>query len=249
MKMKKVICKQCECEFEKEKNKVNESIKREWSFFCSKECLSENRKRRKKIKCKNCGKEVIRTFADIKKSKTNNFFCNRSCSATYNGEKHPKRKKVYNENRFKYCIFCKKELVKTQKKYCNNTCRNNHEYEKFLKKWFDGADDGCRGKNKENKSTYIERYLREKYGNKCQKCGWNEINEYTGKVPLDVHHINGDWKNNKEENLELICLNCHSLTINYRNGEGGQREGRPGKREFYKKHGSSRGVKMVDKPE
>ena len=52
----------------------------------------------------------------------------------------------------------------------------------------------------------------EKYNNKCQICGWGEENPTTHKIPLQIHHIDGDCTNNKEENLQLLCPNCHSLT-------------------------------------
>ncbi len=42
-------------------------------------------------------------------------------------------------------------------------------------------------------------------------------NPVTGKVPLEIDHIDGDSENNKEENLRLICPNCHSLTPSFRN--------------------------------
>ena len=29
-----------------------------------------------------------------------------------------------------------------------------------------------------------------------------------------MHHIDGDCTNNKIENLQLLCPNCHSLTSN-----------------------------------
>jgi predicted HNH restriction endonuclease len=37
----------------------------------------------------------------------------------------------------------------------------------------------------------------------------------TGNIPLQIHHIDGDATNNKEENLQLLCPNCHTLTENY----------------------------------
>ena len=43
------------------------------------------------------------------------------------------------------------------------------------------------------------------------------MNEYTYLVPLQIHHIDGDCLNNIEDNLELLCPNCHSLTENYGN--------------------------------
>lgn len=57
--------------------------------------------------------------------------------------------------------------------------------------------------------------MHEKYSDKCQKCGWHEVNPFTNKIPLQVHHINGDALDNREENLQLLCPNCHSLTDNY----------------------------------
>ena len=46
-------------------------------------------------------------------------------------------------------------------------------------------------------------------------CGWAEINLITGTVPLVADHIDGNLRNNKENNLRLICPNCDSLTTTY----------------------------------
>lgn len=37
-----------------------------------------------------------------------------------------------------------------------------------------------------------------------------------GPIPLELHHIDGDRKNNQMSNLKLLCPNCHTLTGNYR---------------------------------
>ena len=65
-------------------------------------------------------------------------------------------------------------------------------------------------------SSYIKTYLFEKYNYKCARCGWGEINKYTNKIPLEIEHIDGNYKNNNEENLILLCPNCHSLTSTYK---------------------------------
>lgn len=41
----------------------------------------------------------------------------------------------------------------------------------------------------------------DKYSCKCQLCGWGKVNTYTEKIPLEIHHIDGNYRNNKEENL------------------------------------------------
>lgn len=45
--------------------------------------------------------------------------------------------------------------------------------------------------------------------------------QYTGTLPLEVEHIDGDATNNSEENLTLLCPNCHSLTRTYRGANKG----------------------------
>ena len=65
-------------------------------------------------------------------------------------------------------------------------------------------------------SNHIVRYMFQKYNCKCAQCGWGEINPTTHRIPLEVHHIDGDYTNNAENNLILLCPNCHSLTNTYK---------------------------------
>lgn len=138
------------------------------------------------------------------------------------GIKLPQRRKVNPSETFNkgtgkkyYCLNCGKEIkeISHSPKYCSHECANEHKYKEWIKRWKNGEESGCKGKT--NTSNYIKKYLFKKYNSSCQICGWNKINEYTGNVPLQIHHIDGDCLNNKEENLQLLCPNCHSLTENY----------------------------------
>ena len=39
-----------------------------------------------------------------------------------------------------------------------------------------------------------------------------EINPYTRTIPLEIHHKDGNYLHSVEDNLMLLCPNCHSLT-------------------------------------
>ncbi|MDK2949316.1 MAG: hypothetical protein PWQ56_481 [Patescibacteria group bacterium] len=49
----------------------------------------------------------------------------------------------------------------------------------------------------------------------CEECGWSK-KSIDGRLPLELHHIDGDSSNNCLDNLLLLCPNCHSLKLNYR---------------------------------
>ncbi len=50
---------------------------------------------------------------------------------------------------------------------------------------------------------------------KCELCGWSE-KALDGRIPLELDHINGDSKDNRLQNLRILCPNCHSLQPTHR---------------------------------
>jgi DNA invertase Pin-like site-specific DNA recombinase len=59
--------------------------------------------------------------------------------------------------------------------------------------------------------------------NRCEQCG---ISEWQGEpLNMQLHHMNGDGRDNRLENLRLLCANCHSQTDTY-GGRNGHRRPR-----------------------
>lgn len=79
--------------------------------------------------------------------------------------------------------------------------KNNFDYSRFRKGNNIGRGDAV------NALVFLR-------GHQCENCKnqlWQDI-----KIPLEVHHIDGDNQNNELNNLRLLCPNCHALTKNWR---------------------------------
>lgn len=56
-----------------------------------------------------------------------------------------------------------------------------------------------------------------KEGVKEQKCECCGLTEWLGKpLQLELHHVNGNNIDNRIENLQILCPNCHAQTEHYR---------------------------------
>ncbi len=72
-----------------------------------------------------------------------------------------------------------------------------------------------------NANHLRERLLRE--GIKQRKCECCGLTEWQGQpIALELHHINAIRDDQRLENLQLLCPNCHALTTNYRGKNKGK---------------------------
>ena len=123
------------------------------------------------------------------------------------------------------CRFCDEETLRPGYIYCSNKCQQSWQYDEYIKRWQRGEEHGLQKMGVV--SRHVKRYLREKFDNKCCLCSWAKVNPKTGIVPLVADHVDGNWQNNTESNLRLICPNCDSLQPTYAAlNKGNGRKGR-----------------------
>jgi hypothetical protein len=130
----------------------------------------------------------------------------------------------------KPCPVCGKEPARSFYKYCSNACQQKYQSELCIEQWKAGKISGLQTIGVVSQS--VKKYLRIKFGDKCCLCGWSKVNPKTGLVPLVADHIDGNWKNNVESNLRLVCPNCDALSPTYAalNKGNGRKNRAPSKR-------------------
>ncbi|ANZ18465.1 HNH endonuclease [Streptomyces noursei] len=71
-------------------------------------------------------------------------------------------------------------------------------------------------------NSRLKRAMRELgVAERCTLCGIEPV--WRGDpLPLEVDHIDGNWRDNRIRNLRFLCPNCHSTTDSYR-GRGKRR--------------------------
>lgn len=154
------------------------------------------------IKCKECKKLFIPRW-------TRQKFCSRSCSATFNNRNTRRHGKPRGD-----CKRCGKSLVGSYGKiFCSVQCQNDWQHGNYIQRWLEGKETGA---HRHGVSGHVKKWMIKQKGEECWKCGWCEVHPTTGNIPIEINHIDGKHINNRPENLELICPNCHSLTTTYR---------------------------------
>lgn len=134
-------------------------------------------------------------------------YCSRSCAAKHNNTvfiKRPRTARGYS------CKHCGGLIIGSGKKFCSRQCFIDNRYSDEIRQWLAGADNASRKSGA--LASWARSYLLKNSNFSCSKCCWSIPNPKTGKVILTIEHKDGNWQNNKFDNLEVLCYNCHTLT-------------------------------------
>lgn len=171
--------------------------------FCSIKCSATSASRIRNLHyprghtlwCLQC-KQEFRTKDKRRK------FCTNSCSALYSNPRRACAKPS--------CVAgCGNLVSENAKKFCSRLCAAKTKKAETLLQW---RTTGQSGSSDGTLNQTIREYIFGKFNNSCSSCGWARINPVTRRVPLQIHHGDGNSENDHEGNLELLCPNCHSLT-------------------------------------
>lgn len=150
-----------------------------------------------KVKCLNCNKEFEKSNSQIKRSP--NHYCSRSCAASVNNRKKPRRTKT------RKCKLCD-TLIFKHRTYCD----------KHKHKTIDYTLAECIYEQHHKSSAYSlvrarARTVAKKLGwNTCRQCGYSKhveiahikpISEYPEDTKISII--------NHPDNLIPLCPNCH----------------------------------------
>jgi len=152
--------------------------------------------------CRFCGHPL--TFEKRKLT-----YCSRSHSAMFNNRGVRRHEKLH------FCIVCGKKFNRHNRGYCSKECELTYKKQQNICRFQTRARKGLPIDGK-----IIRAYLLNTRPHVCEDCGletWN--NE---EIPLDSHHKDGNSKNNSDENLGLICPNCHAQTDTYKSKNRGK---------------------------
>lgn len=138
---------------------------------------------------------------------SNAKYCSRSHAIATSNAITPKRVKKWHDT----CRSCEERPGVRDSGYCSQKCERREHYVAFLRGEIDGTSIG-----KTYRASWVTLVLRELTGDRCERCGWgNEKHCVSGKIPLQIDHIDGDPTNNWRRNLALLCGTCHTLTDTY----------------------------------
>lgn len=151
------------------------------------------------MNCKHCQEEYKIGYGS---------FCSRSCCNKSRGPRSEEVKRKIKEANIK-------RAKERDENYYDKIREANRDYRKIQK-----GKETCKLKRDYSSAclSSIKRWLKEEIRN-CENCG---VSQWQGtELSLEVHHVDGNTKNNRKENLQVLCPNCHSVTPNWRRRKQG----------------------------
>ena len=144
--------------------------------------VPESFKRNPNTICFVCKKPIYRRPSEVKANK-GHVFCSPLCYGIYQRKEIP-------------CVVCGKSILAGfNKKTCSRKCANINRAGIHYKIG--------RPQDKARTFKILKRRLLIERGKKCERCGYDRYQI------LHVHHKNRNRSDNRPENLEIICPNCH----------------------------------------
>lgn len=153
--------------------------------------------------CLECNCIMLTRQIDIDKG--HGKFCGRKCFGIFRKKQSKQKREELQSHTNSECSWCNKlyfcrrfKTIKHGFRFCSRKCKD-------IAQRIGGIKEIQPPHYGEVSSSY-RRDAFENFVNECNKCKYKE-----NMLALIVHHKDRNRKNNKLENLEILCWNCHMI--------------------------------------